>query len=87
MPTTTIDRATLYAQVWETPLSRLAPTYGITDVALEKACARLGVPAPRLLGQAPARARCPAPAPPLACTRRPDVVHSQGPWAGSRTSP
>ena len=46
MPSTTIDRATLYAQVWETPLSRLAPTYGITDVALKKACARLGVPTP-----------------------------------------
>ncbi len=36
MPTTNIDRATLYAQVWETPLRRLAPTYGITDVALKK---------------------------------------------------
>ncbi len=46
MPTTTIDRATLYAQVWETPLSRLAPTYGVTDVALKKACDRLGVPTP-----------------------------------------
>ena len=46
MSSTTIDRATLYAQVWETPLSRLGPTYGITYVALKKACDRLGVPTP-----------------------------------------
>lgn len=46
MPATTIDRATLYEQVWATPLSHLAPTYGVTDVALKKACGRLGVPTP-----------------------------------------
>ncbi len=46
MPPTTIDRGTLYAQVWDTPLSQLAPTYGITDVALKKACVRLGIPTP-----------------------------------------
>jgi hypothetical protein len=46
MPAHDLDRATLYAQVWETPITRLAKQYGLSDVALKKACTRLGVPTP-----------------------------------------
>ena len=77
MPATTIDRATLYEEVWETPLSRLAPTYGITDVALKKACDRLGVPTPprgywaKLKhGHAPPRTPLPPPEPDAPTTYR-----------------
>ena len=41
-----LDRGELYEAVWETPLSRLAKGYGISDVALKKACTRLGIPTP-----------------------------------------
>lgn len=41
-----VSRETLYQQVWETPMIRLAAQYGITDSGLAKACRRLGVPYP-----------------------------------------
>lgn len=40
------DRATLYEEVWTTPVSRLAERYGISDVALKKVCRRMNVPTP-----------------------------------------
>ncbi len=44
--TISIPREELYAMVWETPLSRLGPTLGISGVALGKACERYQVPRP-----------------------------------------
>jgi len=42
----TVTRELLYEQVWETPMSRLARDYGVSDSALAKTCRRLGVPLP-----------------------------------------
>lgn len=42
----TVSREELFQQVWETPMSRLAQTYGITGNGLAKICDRLGVPYP-----------------------------------------
>lgn len=41
-----VTRAELHAQVWATPMSRLAARYGISDVALAKWCRKLNVPRP-----------------------------------------
>lgn len=42
-----VHRETLYEEVWETPLSRLAPEkYGVSDVGLRKVCEKLHVPTP-----------------------------------------
>jgi len=42
-----VTREDLYEQVWETPISRLAPEeYGVSDVALQKICKKLQVPTP-----------------------------------------
>ena len=41
-----VTREELYEQVWNTPVSKLAAQYGISDVGLAKTCARLGVPRP-----------------------------------------
>lgn len=43
-----VDRETLYERVWSTPISRLAPEYGLSDVGLAKLCKRLDVPRPGL---------------------------------------
>ena len=43
---TTIERQKLYEEVWTTPMSTLAKTYGISDVGLRKVCKKLGVPLP-----------------------------------------
>ena len=55
---TSYDRDVLYEQVWAEPVRDVAKRYGVSDVALAKACRRLSVPAagPRLLGQASGRA-------------------------------
>lgn len=42
----TITREDLYRQVWETPMTRLAKQYGISDNGLAKICDRLQVPYP-----------------------------------------
>lgn len=39
-------RSELYEQVWAEPLRKLAPRYGVSDVALAKMCRRLGIPLP-----------------------------------------
>jgi len=46
MSTTKLSRAELHAQVWTTPMSRLAAEYGVSDVALAKTCKRMNVPTP-----------------------------------------
>jgi hypothetical protein len=40
------DRAELYDEVWQKPVTKLARTYGISDVGLAKVCRRLKVPLP-----------------------------------------
>ena len=47
--TITIHRDTLYNKVWEIPVSRLAPEFGISDVGLKKICIKLNVPTPPVI--------------------------------------
>lgn len=42
----TWNREELYAEVWEQPLVKIAPKYGISAVALGKACRKLQIPMP-----------------------------------------
>jgi hypothetical protein len=42
------NREKLYSEVWSTPLSKLAATYGISDVRLGKVCRELSIPLPGL---------------------------------------
>lgn len=42
----TYRRAELYEQIWAEPLGVIAERYGVSDVALAKACRRLAVPLP-----------------------------------------
>jgi hypothetical protein len=42
----TVSREDLYRQIWETPMSRLAKQYGISDNGLAKICNRINVPYP-----------------------------------------
>jgi hypothetical protein len=42
----TVSREELYRQVWETPMSRLAKQYGLSDNGLAKICNRIRVPYP-----------------------------------------
>lgn len=42
----TVDRETLYQEVWKTPGRMLAKKYGVSDVALAKACKRHHIPRP-----------------------------------------
>ena len=41
-----IPRETLYEQVWTVPMSRLAQTYGLSDVGLAKLCKKHEIPRP-----------------------------------------
>jgi len=41
-----LHRERLYKEVWETPVSQLAPKYGISDVGLTKMCKRMAIPVP-----------------------------------------
>jgi hypothetical protein len=43
---TTITRDELYRRVWETPMSKLAKEFGLSDVGLAKTCKRLDIPYP-----------------------------------------
>ncbi len=43
----TVDREALYGEVWSTPGRTLAKKYGISDVALAKACKRHNIPRPQ----------------------------------------
>ena len=42
----TVSREELYAQVWKTPVDRLAETYGISGRGLGKLCERMNIPVP-----------------------------------------
>jgi hypothetical protein len=42
----TVRRQELYEEAWQTPLWRLAPKYGISDVGLKKICKKLEIPTP-----------------------------------------
>ena len=64
---TTLSRDALYALVWQTPMRRLASTFGMSDVALAKHCKKLDIPLPGLgywakkeAGQAVAQVALPA---------------------------
>jgi hypothetical protein len=48
MDTSTIElrRDALYEQVWSTPISRLAESYGLSDNGLRKVCKKLNAPTP-----------------------------------------
>lgn len=41
-----VERETLYAEVWDTPMLTLAPKYGVSAVFLRRVCVRLGIPCP-----------------------------------------
>lgn len=45
-PLNRLTREELYARVWQTPLSRLAPEYGISGNGLAKHCDKLDIPYP-----------------------------------------
>ena len=42
----TISRLELYRQVWETPVTRLAKEYGLSDVGFAKICKKYNIPRP-----------------------------------------
>ena len=46
MTTETLTRERLYALVWETPMSKLAPTFGLSDNGLAKICRANDIPYP-----------------------------------------
>lgn len=41
-----LTRSGLYARVWQTPLSRVAPEFGLSDNGLRKLCVRHDIPVP-----------------------------------------
>src|SRR5262245_17834315 len=41
-----VDRETLYAEIWTTPGTQLAQKYGVSDVAIGQACRRHVSPRP-----------------------------------------
>lgn len=43
---TTFERQKLFNEVWATPLTKLAPDYGLSDVGLRKICVSLDIPMP-----------------------------------------
>lgn len=44
----TLSREELYTLVWQTPMSRLAKTFGLSDVGLRKICTMHSIPTPSL---------------------------------------
>lgn len=46
MSTEAVTRSELYARVWQTPISRLAPELGLSDNGLRKLCLRHDIPVP-----------------------------------------
>jgi len=42
----TVDRETLYREVWENPMTAVAQRYGVSSSFLARVCARLNVPRP-----------------------------------------
>jgi hypothetical protein len=46
LPPSKYDRQRLYAEVWSEPTQQVAKHYGVSDVAIAKACALLDIPKP-----------------------------------------
>jgi hypothetical protein len=46
MKTGTVDRQTLYDEVWAVPVTLVAARYGLSDVGLAKICRGMGIPLP-----------------------------------------
>lgn len=46
MPAHALTRKELYDRVWSTPVKKLAPTLGLSDVGLSKICRRFNIPVP-----------------------------------------
>jgi hypothetical protein len=44
----TMSREELYVLVWQTPLSRLAKSFGLSDVGLRKICVKHNIPTTKL---------------------------------------
>jgi len=67
MPHVTLryERSKLYQEVWAQPVTRVAKSYGISDVGLRKICRKLGVPMPPLGYWAKLAAGKRVPTPPL----------------------
>jgi len=80
---TTYDRDVLYEQVWAEPVRDVARRYGVSDVALAKACRRLTVPLPGRGYWAERRAGKVPPPPPLPAATGPRRVPVTGALAGS----
>lgn len=62
-----MTRLELYERVWQTPMTKLAPEFGVSDVALAKLCRKHAVPTPPrgywaqlAAGQKPRRAKLPS---------------------------
>ncbi|TWA84534.1 hypothetical protein FBZ83_105416 [Azospirillum brasilense] len=82
-------RTALYDLVWSEPLSTLAPRFGISGVALAKACRAAGIPVPERDRWARKRADKPVrhrPLPPRAPGAPDSVVLGGGRWTGWSTS-
>ncbi|MCA9670670.1 MAG: hypothetical protein KC503_33970 [Myxococcales bacterium] len=69
----TLTRRQLYDLAWQTPVSRLAQQFAISDVGLAKICARHDIPRPARGYWAKPSAERPA-APPLPKSCAPDVI-------------
>lgn len=48
-----LSRQQLYDMIWERAVSKVAPEFGISDVALRKQCVKHAIPLRHLLGPAP----------------------------------
>lgn len=80
---TSYDREVLYEQVWAEPVRDVARRYGVSDVALAKACRRLSVPLPGRGYWAKLRAGKAPPRPPLPEAKGPRRVPVTGALAGT----
>lgn len=45
-PVITVSREELYEQIWQEPMTKVAPKFGLSDVGLAKACKRYNIPRP-----------------------------------------
>lgn len=82
------DRDKLYEEVWSEPVTAVAKRYGVSDVAIHKACKRLQVPVPPRgywakvsAGQAPPRVPLPAYNGPQKVRRTPPALDRSRPIA------
>jgi hypothetical protein len=43
-----VTRGELYELIWQTPMTKLAKSFGMSDVGLRKICKKNGIPTPPL---------------------------------------